>query len=812
MNVRCIPVVRRLAAVTMTLLFCAAAPAAAQRVRGTVVREDGATPAAGIVVAASGADGRVAARVLSTASGAFDLPLPAAGRYSVSALRIGFRPTVVPDLVVPDSGAVTVRIVLSGGVVSLEAVAVRSSDVCGTSNDPKLQVVQVWTEARTALASAALWSRESLDAEWITFQRELLPQTEFVKAQTVRTRRESTTHAFQSIPADTLAARGYMVPDARGQSVYHAPDPDALLSDRFVETHCFHLEPPRDDTPGLVGIGFGPQRTRGDRVEIEGTLWIDRASSELRWLEYRYVGLPEGLDVMESGGRVEFLRLPEGPWMVSRWHIRMPITGPAGGVEKGYAVTMLKKGGSVLRGISVSGGAVSRVWRRGELLYTARGSGIALQLVRSDSTVLLGNAEVRLDGTDYAWRADSTGLVRAAPVLEGRYTAQIATPDMLALGAPAIEREVQIAPTRTRVDTVMAPMARDIVREACGADGVKRGLGALYGTVRESAGRPAAGRAVTVSYVGSIAGLSSARAFIARESVGMMTDDAGAWHVCDVPRGKRIAVRSNGDDGIAMADTVLSDMRWIQRIDLQVSKAATDAPVDSSVATLELLVHDAAGTGLSAASLELTSYNGEQRKVTTDARGRALVAAFPPGRVTLRAKRAEFMTGEVVFSAAGGRNTVPVTLNRASLPVLDTVRVIGNRRASSRMDGFETRRLRREASVSLTAEDIAKRAPGELADLLRTLSGVRLADSSGVTVAELTRGFKLDRDANAKACLMRVVLDGVLVPLEAGVNVVRPGDVRGLEVFLSSSRAPSGLGIMATDAACGLIAIYTGKD
>lgn len=805
------PLLTRRFALDAALLLLLAAPAAAQRVRGTVFQGDGTTPAGGVVVVASTDGGGVVGRALSGANGGFDLRVPSAGTYAVSALRIGFRPTVVSGVAVADTGAATVRIVLAGVALPLAAVDVRSTDVCGTSHDPQSQVVQVWTEARTALAAAALWSREQLDAEWITFRRQLAPSTEFVRSQEVRTTRSNTTHAFTSWNADSLAAQGYVVTNSAG-SIYHAPDPDVLLSDSFAETHCFHLEPAPRDGAGLVGVGFTPQRSRGTRVDIEGTLWIDRASSELRWLEYRYVGLPEPAESAEPGGRVDFLRLADGPWMVSRWQIRMPIIGgdPSSLAEKGYNRTIMKSGAPVLAGISTGGGMVSRVARRGETLYTAVGSGVQLQLVRADSEVSSANASVSLDGTDYAWRADAAGLVRAAPVLDGRYTAKISTAEMRALEAAPMERDVVIAASRTRLDSATVPTAREVVRRSCGADAVKRGTSALYGTVRDSLGRVAAGRAVMLSWFGTAAISENGRVFGGRTTLGTMADDAGMWHACDVPRGVSVSVRAAGDDGQASAEVTVPESRWLVEVPLQV-KRMTVLDADSSSASLEVLVRDAAGTPLGTTALELTAQNGEQRKLTTDVRGRALVAAFPPGTVKMKAKRPGYTAGEVVFTAAGGRNTVPVVLGQATPPMLDSVRIVGSRRTSSRLDGFETRRARREPNASFNAEDIAKRNPGEIADLLRGLSAVRLADSSGVQVAVLARGYKPDRDANEQLCVMRVLLDGVIMPVEAGVNVVRPVEVRGLEVFASTARVPSGIGIMATDAACGVIAIWTGR-
>jgi hypothetical protein len=788
-----------------------AVPLMAQRVRGEVLRGDGSTPAAGIVVVATGANGAVAARGLSGSAGTFDLRLPAAGRYTLSALRIGYRPTVVDGVIVADTGTTSLKIVLDGAAISLAEVKVRTADVCGSSDDPQTSVVQVWSEARTALMSAALWSREPLDAEWIMYRRELRPVTEDVRSQEVRTRRGATTHAFVSRAADSLAALGYVLTDAAG-SMYYAPDPDVLLSDSFADTHCFHLEPPPADAPGLVGVGFGPQRSRGDRVEIAGTLWIDRASSELRWLEYRYVGLPGLAEEAKPGGRVEFLRLAEGPWMVSRWYIRMPQVGPPDRNDQGSQVTMLKGRGEVLRGIGITGGMVSSVRRRGQGLYTAEGAAVALQMVRSDSAVSVALPLVKLEGTDYEWRGDSSGRVRAAPVLEGRYIARIATAEMLALGAPPVVKELQVSADRARVDSVRVPTAREIVRGACGADAAKNGLAALYGTVRDSSARPAEGRAVTVSWLGPVSGLSAGRVFSGRTTTGTLSDDAGDWRLCDVPRERALTVRTAGDDGQASVEVTVPEWRWFVNVPLRVRATAVAAAgdADASSASLELLVRDKTGV-VDAAALELKALTGEQRKVTTDARGRALVAAFPPGIVKMRARRAGYAPGDLVFAVAPGRNTVPVILDKVAMPRLDTVRVIGNRKGSSKLDGFETRRARREATVSYTREEIQKRLPVEVSDLLRGVGAIRLVDSSGVMMAQLSRGFTLDRDANAKPCNMRVMLDGMMMPEGAGVNVVRPVEVSGLEVFASTARTPVGLAIMPMDAACGLIAIWTGR-
>jgi hypothetical protein len=75
--------------------------------------------------------------------------------------------------------------------------------------------------------------------------------------------------------------------------------------------------------PGAVGLGFEPVKDR-QVPEIKGTLWVDRASAELRALEYEYVNVPSTVRAPGLGGRSEFARLAGGGWIIRDWYIRMP--------------------------------------------------------------------------------------------------------------------------------------------------------------------------------------------------------------------------------------------------------------------------------------------------------------------------------------------------------------------------------------------------------------------------------------------------------------------------------------------------------
>jgi hypothetical protein len=69
------------------------------------------------------------------------------------------------------------------------------------------------------------------------------------------------------------------------ENVFYAPDEQVLLSDRFVEEHCFQVARGEGSSEGLFGLQFSPAKRRNVN-DIAGTLWVDSASAELRYLDF----------------------------------------------------------------------------------------------------------------------------------------------------------------------------------------------------------------------------------------------------------------------------------------------------------------------------------------------------------------------------------------------------------------------------------------------------------------------------------------------------------------------------------------------
>lgn len=334
----------------LLLALAAALPARAQVVAGEFVDADG-TPIASARVSLRDEAGATVRTALTDEAGRFLLRAPAAGRYRVRGERIGFELTETGPVELAEGARVEQRLVGDDQRVILETVSVEAGSRCGGRN-ATAETRVVWEEVRKALGMVSDTSRRATYSVE-RFDRELDPTSRAVRRESRRMEVGTSDKPF--IPADLarLANHGYIEP--QGDSlVYHAPDADVLLSEAFLEDHCFRLRTADAPAEGLIGLAFEP--VRGRRVpDVEGVLWVDRASAELRQLEWSYTRAPIPGPRGSSGipgGQMEFRRLPDGRWITSAWVLRMPEEGRSTATAYGtgarrVVVAIKETGGSV---------------------------------------------------------------------------------------------------------------------------------------------------------------------------------------------------------------------------------------------------------------------------------------------------------------------------------------------------------------------------------------------------------------------------------------------------------------------------------
>ena len=821
----------------LLLTLVAAGPLAAQVVTGSVVLRD-STPAQGVIVVANTERGSAAARALTGPRGDFVLRLAAPGTYTLTMLRIGFRPTRGSTVTVGVRDTAHVRFVFTADAVTLTTMNVRERQTCRVSADTGLAVARVWEEARKAMLSSQLTGANApVFAEWIEYDRMLDPSGRTVREQRVRTSRYPTTHAFTSLSAEVLDSAGYVVEDNTG-TVFYAPDVAVLLSDVFVADHCFQLAPAPPGQTNLIGVAIEPTRERRDAHDITGTLWVDRSTAELRSLEFKYTNLPD-IAAAVAGGRVEFLRLTDGNWLVNRWAVRMPRLGvPQAGT------TMTTRRGAftasarpTVRDVQVTGGEVRRVARRDTTVYEAGSAAVTVQLSSRDTAMRIAGASLALDGTDYAATANTQGRARLAPVLDGRYVAHVKTALMDSLGLAPVDRELDARPIAdSRVDTLMLPNTQDLLLLACPRDSVRHGEGMLRGSVHTERAAPVPHAAVTVTWQtdAAIVGMADANHLRWNEqTIGSLSDDTGQWRVCGVPRGVLLSVRVTTDSGSDGRKAKLDEQQAFGAADLVVHRETGSLNREASAALgemarpralVEFIVRDLNGAALAQTTLEMQPPSGPSRTIVTGESGRALLPDVAPGLITVRARRIGFKEGRLAVSVDAGRNTVPVVLSQASLPVLDTVRVLGGRTSFARNDEFDTRRLNREATVSVTRADIVKRNPVDLWQMLTGVPSIRIVDDDGGVLARSTRSPRPLPNGELMPCYLAVMLNGMIMSPDPGKvafdlrRLPPPDQVYGVELFAGAASIPVQYGGVGGAAAqgetssgkwCGMIAVWT---
>ena len=139
-----------------------------------------------------------------------------------------------------------------------------------------------------------------------------------------------------------------------------------------------------------------------------------------------------------------------------------------------------------------------------------------------------------------------------------------------------------------------------------------------------------------------------------------------------------------------------------------------------------------------------------ERTARSDSGGIISVEGLTPGSIEIRVRRIGFKQTQFLARVATSDNAFTITVDGTSV-TLDEMRIVGNRSVVGRLEDFDMRTKRGDASAVVTAEQIDSRNP------------VRLF----------------------------------------------PKDAYGTEIFNGPSRIPLNMGGMRQDNWCGLIAIWT---
>jgi hypothetical protein len=641
--------------ILLVALVLLAAPAAAQRVQGVLVDPTG-RPVSGAFVSLRAASGTVVARVLTGAEGRFSLQGSEAGTYRVRAERIGFATTNSPPVALAVGETHQLRLVSAAAGVALEGLVARGRSRCDVRPEAGGAAARVWEEARKAL-EATTWTAGALRFGYTEYERDIDPASERVRGETARPRTAVGRGVWVSRGAAELARSGYR--EERRDGIYfYAPDAQLLLSDAFQDSHCFGVTPGEGATRGLIGLTFEPVRRRGPGVDVRGVLWLDPSTAELRHLDFRYTGLSQNEDQEGVGGRVEFVRLAGGAWIVRRWRLRMPVLVgkqwrlPTGGTGTNIVLDALHETGGYVREVAT---------QAGERVFAAQTGALEGTVVDAVTEAPLAGARVTLVGTQRGAMTDAEGRFRVPDLDEGRYSVTFTHPrtDSLRYRAPATDVSVRLGEAATV--RLVSPSLATAIAAACTGDSLRAGTGVLAGTVRNRAnGAALAGARVAVWW--------SAPSGTVRGEVE--ADSEGHYRFCGAPPGVRLAARASflGRSGETITVTLPGAEPVLRDLSTFVVSASASArgeyyqATGASTMSLEGRVVDAeSGDPIPGARVRL----GEGEEVrTTDRLGAFAVRRLPHGTYRVQIEHADYGL-QTRWIALGGGATMDVTFQIA---------------------------------------------------------------------------------------------------------------------------------------------------
>ena len=546
---------REVCALIAVAITIGAATGRTQTLAGHVSR--GNVPIAGALVVLIDASGRTLVQTASRENGDYSVTAPTPGSYRAQVLQIGWRPTIAGPFALRAGVTTPANIDVTGARIPLDAIVVTDRSDCRVRPDSAASAFILWDEARKALTAATMTRAEPLTMSVSRTEQNLDRGGSRVLWDSTKMQVGQSLNPFSSLAPEVLARSGYMSSDADGNKTYWGPDATVLLSESFLSSHCIRPETPSvqtGDSARLIGVAFSPVAKRRGIVEVEGVVWLDRSTAELREIVYRYVNNTTVIDRAEPGGRIEFLRIPGGRWIVHRWSIRVPstITGVRRAEPSGIpGMTRADTPVEDLTGIRLTSGQVSEIRRGADVLWERGRVTLVVRIVDSLTSQPLRGVLVRAAQSPSATASDSAGTVRLDRVAPGPLTVRLESAELELVGRSPILAPVNVPNANDASVAIPIPSVRAVVIARCGDRVLDWGEGLLHGTVTPSGDSSDRGP-VVVEWQSQYTRLGGGDSVITAERRELVPGSDGTFHVCGIPRDATVTVRRKGDGSAAV--------------------------------------------------------------------------------------------------------------------------------------------------------------------------------------------------------------------------------------------------------------------
>ncbi len=406
----------------------------------------------------------------------------------------------------------------------------------------------------------------------------------------------------------------------------------------------------------------------------------------------------------------------------------------------------------------------------------------------------LSGALVAIVGTGRNTISDSLGAFSFDSIAPGRHVFAMQHDSIDVLGFSGFSTRAVIDDARHSV-VIAVPSFATLWRAACGERQAPADSGFIYGSIRDSAGRPAARAAVDLVALDPRQPASS-KGPQRRLRSRVTTDATGGYSVCGVPMDVAVFVQAAADslesDVVEMAPTG----QRIRRQNMSLRRAGSVAR-----GVLAGFITDSAGKPISGAELTIPELS---RTAQTNERGQFRLGELPVGRHAVQGRRLGYAAVDTILDVTDGQPEL-LRLEMRRLVTLESVRVT-ERIVNPTFD--ENKRL--GLGRFLEREEIARFDGLQLSGALRQFQGMNLIGRGSTAVVASTR--KPPSLSSPGPCIAHVYVDNLLMnrgnPVPAfDVNTIAPDQVDAVEWYAGASRIPARYSEL--NSACGVLVIWT---
>ena len=413
---------------------------------------------------------------------------------------------------------------------------------------------------------------------------------------------------------------------------------------------------------------------------------------------------------------------------------------------------------------------------------------------------------------------DDHGRFHLDSLPAGLYMIQLASATLDSLELALAPSELRVVAGRTARADFSLPLGIALRDAVCAGRSLGKGKGVVAGrAVDADTEQPISNAAVVVAWNEITVDNATLKSNSRARGAAVTTGPRGEFRLCGVPTGSWLSIQlqhGNRAGGIARVTVSDDEGAVVHNLSLSMRAAPTLATLDSVESTAQRRASDPAPdddastghlTGVAAVTgtvrdpaghplpdVEIRVANARS-VTTTDSAGKFALNGLPAGSQLLYARRLGYVVKEANVELRSDKS-VTRDLQMQRIVSLDSIRIVGQR---NRYPEFEYNRKNNFFGRYLTADEIARRKPTEVADLLVQLGRFTLSGQGAETKA-MSDLAKRQHPACEES---NVVIDGIE---KAVLNFFPPSQIAAIEVYPDGTTAPS-----PYRSDCGVIVIWT---